>query len=251
MADGTRKPIQDVKVGDQVIAADPETGERGPRVVQQVFVHQDTLIDLGLADGSSITTTANHPFWSVTDQSFKPAAQLRPGEKVLTADGTALTVTGLRAQTAHTGWAYNLAVEGIHTYYAGTTNLLVHNTCPVSFVGFTDGPPAVIPSGAAGPLATKGSGMQFRNGSGGLGLDSRVTGVRIIDGSGRHSNRIVYMNRADQTVNPFTGRTISPSDLGAHPMVEFGELKEISGLEVSAVCYVRDYVCLLYTSRCV
>lgn len=50
------------------------------------------------------------------------------------------------------------------------------------------------------------------------------------------------MNRADQTVNPFTGRTISPSDLGAHPMVEFGELKEISGLEVSAVCYVRDYV---------
>jgi hypothetical protein len=33
MADGTRKPIKDVRVGDTVLATDPETGESGPRRV--------------------------------------------------------------------------------------------------------------------------------------------------------------------------------------------------------------------------
>lgn len=33
MADGTKKPIKDVKPGDKVMATDPETGETGPRKV--------------------------------------------------------------------------------------------------------------------------------------------------------------------------------------------------------------------------
>lgn len=34
MADGSKKPIADVKVGDRVVAADPQTGQSGPRAVQ-------------------------------------------------------------------------------------------------------------------------------------------------------------------------------------------------------------------------
>lgn len=33
MADGTRKPIKDVEVGDTILATDPETGDTGPRKV--------------------------------------------------------------------------------------------------------------------------------------------------------------------------------------------------------------------------
>jgi hypothetical protein len=31
MADGTRKPIEDIKVGDRVVATDPETGEQAAK----------------------------------------------------------------------------------------------------------------------------------------------------------------------------------------------------------------------------
>lgn len=36
MADGTKKPIEDVEVGDKVIATDPETGEQEAKTVEHV-----------------------------------------------------------------------------------------------------------------------------------------------------------------------------------------------------------------------
>lgn len=43
MANGRRKPIEDVMVGDKVIATDPETGEHVPKRVGHVWVHDDTV----------------------------------------------------------------------------------------------------------------------------------------------------------------------------------------------------------------
>ncbi|MET8045435.1 polymorphic toxin-type HINT domain-containing protein [Micromonospora sp. NPDC005215] len=131
MADGSRKPISEIEVGDEVIAADPETGEQEAREVTQVFVHQDTVIDLALDNGAVLGTTEDHPFWSVTDHKFERADELAAGEQVLTADGAALAVRGLRLTTSRATMAYNLEVDGIHTYYvlAGKAPVLVHNTC--------------------------------------------------------------------------------------------------------------------------
>jgi hypothetical protein len=128
MADGTKKPIQDVKAGERVIATDPETGERVTKRVEHVFVHHDTVIDL-VVDGEVITTTEDHPFWSVTDQRFERADQLNPGEKVLGADGQVITISGLELGAAREALACNLSVEGIHTYHVGEAGVLVHNTC--------------------------------------------------------------------------------------------------------------------------
>jgi hypothetical protein len=128
MADGTRRPIEDVKVGDEVIATDPETGEQVAKTVEHVFVHDDIVVDL-VVDGEVITTTADHPFWSVTDQRFERADELSRGEKVLGADGTVITVSGLELGTAREALAYNLSVKGIHTYHVGTDAILVHNSC--------------------------------------------------------------------------------------------------------------------------
>ncbi len=52
MANGSKKPIEDVEVGDEVMASDPETGEQEPRKVTHVFVHEDAVSDLVLDDGS-------------------------------------------------------------------------------------------------------------------------------------------------------------------------------------------------------
>jgi RHS repeat-associated protein len=130
MADGSKKPIEDVEVGDRVIATDPETGEQTAKAVTHTWVHDDMVIDL-VVDGAVITTTEDHPFWSVTDQRFERADELRRGERVLNADGQMITVSGLRFGTAREALAYNLTVEGIHTYHVGEDEVLVHNTCPV------------------------------------------------------------------------------------------------------------------------
>jgi hypothetical protein len=131
MADGTTKPIKDVKVGDVVLATDPETGEHGPRVVTGVWVHDDLVLDLKI-DGAVVTTTEDHPFWNATDQQWQQAQNLDSGDHLLTANGATLTIDGLVWVTAHRAPAYNLTVDDIHTYYviAGNTPVLVHNAPP-------------------------------------------------------------------------------------------------------------------------
>jgi hypothetical protein len=86
MAEGSKKPIDQVEIGDQVAATDPETGERGTRKVTHVWVHNDTLTDRQLADGMVLTTTEDHLFWSVSDRTFERADQFAP---VRSCSGTA------------------------------------------------------------------------------------------------------------------------------------------------------------------
>ena len=133
MGDGTRKAIQDIAVGDEVWAADPVSGERGPREVTHVWVHQDELFELEI-DGETILTTEDHPFWSVTDQRFERADDLEPGERVLGADGRLPMVTESAVRpSGRPETAYNLAVVDIHTYHVnvGEADVLVHNAnCP-------------------------------------------------------------------------------------------------------------------------
>ena len=128
MADGSKKPIEDIEVGDLVIATDPETGEQTAKAVEQVWVHDDTVMDL-FVDGEFISTTEDHPFWSVTDQRFERADELVRGEKVLSSNGEVITLSGLKSGTAREALAYNLTVQGIHTYHVGASEILVHNDC--------------------------------------------------------------------------------------------------------------------------
>ncbi|GGM35064.1 hypothetical protein GCM10011608_19590 [Micromonospora sonchi] len=131
MADGSTKPIEDVEVGDMVLATDPETGEEGPRRVTHLWVHEDQMVDLKV-DGGKLTTTEDHPFWNETDQQWQESQALDPGDLLYTASGGTLTIVGLDWSTIQRGSAYNLTVADIHTYYvlAGNTPVLVHNTGP-------------------------------------------------------------------------------------------------------------------------
>ncbi|MDA0178749.1 polymorphic toxin-type HINT domain-containing protein [Solirubrobacter phytolaccae] len=126
MADGTTRPISEVKVGDSVMALDPRTGERGPRRVTAVWVHDDLLIDL-VVGGEALATTEDHPFWNVSDQAWQKAADVDAGDLVLSATGERLVVDGLWAETMRRAGAYNLTVDGLHTYFVGRSSILVHN----------------------------------------------------------------------------------------------------------------------------
>ncbi|GAA3872426.1 hypothetical protein GCM10023084_26740 [Streptomyces lacrimifluminis] len=137
MADGKTKDIEDVEVGDKVVATDPETGKTGPRKVTHLIVTDGDKYfnDLYIAtkDGvEHLTATHEHPFWSPSERKWMQAGALTPGMTLLTDDGSTVIVTGNRAYTQHAR-TYNLTVDDLHTYYvlAGQTPVLVHNSnCP-------------------------------------------------------------------------------------------------------------------------
>jgi hypothetical protein len=96
---------------------------------QKIFVHRDDEVSDLVVNKHVLTVTDNHPFWSVTDQRFEPAAQLSPGERVLSEDGRILTVDAHNLATRHEADAYNLSISNIHTYSVGTDAIVVHNVC--------------------------------------------------------------------------------------------------------------------------
>jgi hypothetical protein len=156
MADGTCKPIEELQAGDTVLAADPEIGEKGARAVTAVMMHQDTVIDLVMEEGSAVTTTEDHPFWNETDRAWQRADQLDTGGSLLTAAGDNVRVSGLRAGSEHVTAAYNLTVNDLRTYYVayGDNTVLVHNTCPEDGTAASSPDPKVR-SAAESPISAR------------------------------------------------------------------------------------------------
>ncbi|MFD0636468.1 Hint domain-containing protein [Catenulispora yoronensis] len=132
MADGATKPIEDVKVGDEIENAQPDGGEERHKVDQ---VHK-TLTDTDFTDltvrtssGSHVITgTQNHPYYDVTEHRFVNASELKPGDRLQTAGSDTVTVLSVRNYTSSMV-TYDLTIDGLHTYYvvAGDTPVLVHN----------------------------------------------------------------------------------------------------------------------------
>ncbi|MER7421072.1 polymorphic toxin-type HINT domain-containing protein [Micromonospora peucetia] len=152
LADGSSKPIEDLKHGDEVTATDPETGRSAPKPVTHLHVNQDRdLTDVTVRDTKTgkttvLKTTQHHPFWDATDRKWVDAAKLTVGHRLLVHDdkrlegdgtgagmggggpGDELTVVEVR-NFAGDKRMHDLTVADIHTYYvlAGTEPVLVHN----------------------------------------------------------------------------------------------------------------------------
>ena len=74
-----------------------------------------------------------------------------------------------------------------------------------------------VPEGATGPFPTNSPGFQFNGGAGGNGLASNVTDVRIMEPNAQNPTGYVNYGSAQtnggwQSVNPYTGQSISPSN---------------------------------------
>ncbi|WP_323180193.1 RHS repeat-associated core domain-containing protein [Streptomyces sp. NBC_00893] len=137
IADGTRKPIKDVKIGDKVLATEPETGETAPRTVTGLIKGsgEKQLVDLTIdTDGTKgsktgqLTATGGHPFWAPELRKWLPAGELNPGQWLQTGSGTRVQITAVDHRNEQAA-VHNLTVDDLHTYYVfvGSTPVLVHN----------------------------------------------------------------------------------------------------------------------------
>ncbi|WP_440351713.1 polymorphic toxin-type HINT domain-containing protein [Melissospora conviva] len=147
LADGSAKPIEDVKVGDAVMATDPEGGVTAPKTVVATIIGQgvkslveitvDVDGDRGDAEGSLVATDG-HPFWVPELHEWLDASELEVGQWLQTSAGTFVQISAL-SRSSETAQVHNLTVDDVHTYYvlAGDTSVLVHN-CNRSGLDFTD-----------------------------------------------------------------------------------------------------------------
>ncbi|MFI8306873.1 polymorphic toxin-type HINT domain-containing protein [Streptomyces sp. NPDC085927] len=146
MSDGTTKDIEDIEIGDEVRATDPETGEtRNRSVTRLIRFDKDRFFNelvIATSDGlEHLTATHEHPFWSPSQNKWVTASGLKPGMTLLTDNGTTVTVTANKPFTKHVR-TYNLTIDELHTYYvlAGATPVLVHNSNCDLPEGYTSSP---------------------------------------------------------------------------------------------------------------
>ena len=86
-ADGEEihKPIEEIEVGNRVLAYDEETGEQGYKPVVRLFRNQTKEWYLFI-DGEEIGCSGEHPFY-VEGKGFILAKELKSGDKCLLSTG--------------------------------------------------------------------------------------------------------------------------------------------------------------------
>ncbi|MER7130103.1 LamG-like jellyroll fold domain-containing protein [Streptosporangium saharense] len=140
MADGSTKPIEDIKVADQVVATDPVSGVTAARPVVTLITGDgikklvDITVDIDGDRGKAtdlVTATDEHPFWVPALRIWVKAADLQPGMWLQTSAGTHVQITALQKRTVAQR-VHNLTVDALHTYHvvAGDQAVLVHNDDP-------------------------------------------------------------------------------------------------------------------------
>ncbi|OSC70282.1 hypothetical protein B5180_25045 [Streptomyces sp. BF-3] len=134
MADGTRKRIEDIRPGDEVLATAPEGAPadspftRARPVLSRVVTASDKEFTRLTTDAGSVTSTGHHLYWATDLREWLRADELKPGNRLLDATGreTAVAATDSFVQEQIT---YDLDVSGIDSYYVGVgeSSALVHN----------------------------------------------------------------------------------------------------------------------------
>jgi hypothetical protein len=137
--DGMR-PIEELNVGDKVLAQDTKTGKLGYRPV--LVVHRNPpsptyRVDL---DGQPIVSSHFHRFW-VAGRGRVMARDLKVGDPIRTL-GSVAKVTAIEADKVQP--VFNLDVADAADFFAGSVAALVHdNTLPDLRQAPFDAPPAV------------------------------------------------------------------------------------------------------------
>lgn len=131
--DGLR-PIEEIKVGDRVLARSPESGETSLKIVTDLIdLHVRQIWKVSISDEQSnfeiFRTTDDHPWWVVAADgkgSWVATLDLSEGMLLTTADNQRVKVSSV-TKTDIVDGTYNLTVADYETYFVGQSRVLVHN----------------------------------------------------------------------------------------------------------------------------
>ena len=151
LTDHGHKNIEDIEVGDLVLAYDEETGDTAYKPVVQLFrntTKEWCTVSVRGNDGElyEITSTPGHKYfipenrvrkdsralehasYAGLSEKWVSACDLKRGDKVLLSDGTLCEVEGVSCKKLSAPeTTYNLKVSDFHTYYVSDACVLVHN----------------------------------------------------------------------------------------------------------------------------
>lgn len=134
LADGSSKPIELLRVDEQVLAYDGAKQTSATVIACIMFPAKQTY-ELVFDDGNTLTTTDSHPLASLQGwKSISPASTalenpglpvtaLAVGDSIITAAGTLCRLISI--QKRGIAPVFNITVDAAHTYYAA--GILVHN----------------------------------------------------------------------------------------------------------------------------
>ncbi|KEZ48577.1 hypothetical protein AZ46_0216830 [Metabacillus indicus LMG 22858] len=129
------KPIEDIQVGDKVLAKDEESGDQAYKEVEWLYERDvDTIYQLHIK-GKVIETTDEHPFWVVGEGWIK-AKDLVKGDLLETSDGTTLSIDDIKIVKKHVT-VYNFKVKDYHSYFVSDLGVWTHNKCTLTYQTYT------------------------------------------------------------------------------------------------------------------
>jgi hypothetical protein len=137
--------IENVKVGDHVLAQHPRSAELAFKPVLAVTARKPSERMKVALGSESILTTRGHPFWAC-GEGWKMAKDLKVGQRLHTVSG-AVTIDALEELAPAKPWetsdtfSYNLVVDDFHNYFVGDRKVLVHDNLLYVF----DGPTGPLP----------------------------------------------------------------------------------------------------------
>ena len=162
LTDRGHKNIEDIEVGDLVLAYDEETGETAYKPVLHLFrntTNEWCTVSVRGNDGEfyEITSTPGHKYfvpenkvrkdsralehasYAELSEKWVSACDLKHGDKVLLFDGTLCKVESVSCRKLSAPeTTYNLEVADFHTYYVSDACVLVHNAGPCGRSGSYD-----------------------------------------------------------------------------------------------------------------
>ena len=126
------KPIEEIEVGDKVLAYDEETGEQAYKKVVKLFQNETYEWYHIFVNDEEIVCTGGHPFYSTKYDKFIAAKDLETDDKLLFSNGEYGIINRIAVEVlSEPQTTYNFEVEDFHTYYVGKNEVLTHNKCVV------------------------------------------------------------------------------------------------------------------------
>lgn len=120
--------VEEMQVGDLVLAQDPASGELVYKPVLRTTVREKAALVHITLPNEKIVASGGHPFW-VAGRGWVNARRLERGMLLHGVDG-AVPVEAVRIDEQGNEPVYNLVVEDFHDYFAGDAHLLLHDTTP-------------------------------------------------------------------------------------------------------------------------